>query len=159
MISRRNWQFAKDNRETYFVWRDMRRRCYNEKCKSFLYYGGRGITVCEEWKNDFDAFFLDMGRKPEGLTIERVNNDQGYNPSNCIWATYSEQNYNKRDSRKMLGECGFRKAPGEHGFRTTYVNMKCRCDLCTAADRRYKRERYRSCTKVPMENPRICPSG
>lgn len=73
----------------------MRRRCYNPKCEKFEHYGGRGITVCKQWKEDFDTFFLDMGRRPAGLTLERIDNDQGYDPFNCVWATYKDQNNNQ----------------------------------------------------------------
>jgi hypothetical protein len=80
-------------------------RCFNPKSKDFSEYGGRGITVCNRWLS-FDFFYADMGDKPEGLTIERINNDGNYEPGNCRWATRKDQNRNKQNSKLFtyLGE-------------------------------------------------------
>ena len=82
----------------YKVWRGMKSRCYNKNNKAYKHYGGRGITVCEEWKNDFMSFYNwanDSGYK-QGLTIERINNDGDYCPKNCSWVTQSDQCRNQR---------------------------------------------------------------
>lgn len=79
----------------YSVWANMLTRCSNAKVSSYKDYGGRGITVCERWK-DFQNFFADMGKCPEGRSIDRVNNDGNYEPGNCRWATQKEQASNKR---------------------------------------------------------------
>lgn len=80
---------------TYFAWRNMRSRCYNPKDINFSNYGGRGISVCDAWREDFDKFFEDMGECPEGLTLDRVDSNGNYQPSNCRWATYETQLNNR----------------------------------------------------------------
>lgn len=85
--------------ELYCRWASMKARCYREKDKDFPNYGGRGITVCDEWRNDFWAFAAwayASGYKP-GLTIDRIDNDLGYSPDNCRWVERADQNRNKRN--------------------------------------------------------------
>ena len=84
--------------KTYRAWRNMRNRCNNPNFKQRKDYAGRGITVCERW-NSFENFLEDMGECPEGLTLERKNNDEGYCKNNCKWATYKEQLNNQRSNR------------------------------------------------------------
>jgi len=81
---------------TYKVWADMKSRCLNVKHKSYHYYGGRSIKVCEQWLCSFKTFLADMGEKPPGLTLNRQNNDGNYEPGNCVWATRKEQAVNRR---------------------------------------------------------------
>lgn len=84
----------------YQIWQAMKNRCYNGKMQSYKDYGGRGIEVCERWRESFTAFIEDMGRRPSAEhSIERRNNDGNYEPSNCFWATRLEQGRNKRNNR------------------------------------------------------------
>ena len=80
---------------TYQTWTTMWTRCTNPKRASWKDYGGRGITVCEEWKS-FENFLADMGERPQGYTLDRRDNDSGYYPENCRWATADEQRGNTR---------------------------------------------------------------
>lgn len=85
----------------YTTWSLMLQRCENTKNPKFKHYGGRGIQVCEAW-HKFAVFFADMGDRPEGLTIDRVDNDGNYEPGNCRWATKVEQQANRRNSLTHL---------------------------------------------------------
>jgi hypothetical protein len=73
----------------------MRYRCQNPKDRAYKWYGARGIKVCERWEK-FENFLADMGKRPPGLSLERVDNNKGYEPSNCIWATWTQQMRNRR---------------------------------------------------------------
>lgn len=81
---------------TYHIWLGMRNRCYNKNVKAYPHYGGRGITICDRWRNSFPSFLEDMGEAPARLSIDRINNDGNYEPSNCRWATDLTQARNCR---------------------------------------------------------------
>lgn len=82
---------------TYRIWAGMKQRCHNEKNPDYIYYGGRGITVCERWLDSFDNFLEDMGERPSKLlSIDRINVNLGYFKDNCRWATIAEQSWNKQ---------------------------------------------------------------
>jgi len=92
-----------DTRE-YNIWTSMIDRCTNEKGPNYGNYGGRGIKVCDRWLNSFENFYTDMGDKPTGMSIDRIDNDGDYAPDNCRWATAKEQNRNRRDNRLIEGK-------------------------------------------------------
>lgn len=85
----------------YAIWASMIARCHNKSNDAYERYGGRGISVCDRWRNSFALFLEDMGPRPADKQIERVNNDGNYEPGNCRWATSKEQNRNRRDNRLL----------------------------------------------------------
>jgi hypothetical protein len=88
--------FCKCLTRTYTSWRKMIERCTNKNHAQYKDYGGRGITICERWRKSFSEFLRDMGRRPEGKTLDRINNDGGYSRENCRWATPQEQTEHRR---------------------------------------------------------------
>lgn len=83
----------------------MKNRCYNKNVIQYKDYGGRGIRVCEKWKNDFISFYNDVGEPPEDMSLDRIDNNGNYEPSNVKWSTIKEQTRNRRSNRKIDGVC------------------------------------------------------
>jgi hypothetical protein len=117
-MGRRMRKHGMDGTSTYLIWAKMKHRCLNPGAAGYVNYGARGITVCERW-NDFRNFLADMGERPTvNHSIDRIDNDKGYEPGNCRWATRKQQQRNRRNTafvvwngeRRPLGdvaeECG-----------------------------------------------------
>ena len=82
----------------YRSWASMKSRCFSKTNRRYRDYGGRGITVCDRWKNSFEAFYLDMGPRPPGVSLDRIDVNGNYEPGNCRWATMIEQNNNRTNT-------------------------------------------------------------
>ncbi len=98
-----SFKHGKTGSRLYEVWHHMKSRCYYTKNKNYNAYGGRGIAVCDEWKNDFMSFYnwaMENGYD-DTLTIDRIDNNKGYEPSNCRWVDMKQQSRNRRNTRTI----------------------------------------------------------
>jgi len=86
---------------TFISWSSMKNRCTNQNSPDYYRYGGIGIKICDRWMNSFDNFLADMGERPKGLTLDRIDNEGDYTPENCRWATTIEQLSNRRNTVKI----------------------------------------------------------
>ena len=111
---RTHGQAGRSKSPEYRAWDAMKQRCLNPRSSAYPSYGGRGISVCDKWRESFDAFYADMGPKPEPkalYSLDRIDNDGDYEPGNCRWATHSQQlknrpNFNPRKARTCPVGCG-----------------------------------------------------
>jgi hypothetical protein len=94
----------------YSSWCSAKARCHNERHPRYAEWGGRGIAVCDRWRNSFQAFLNDMGPRPAGSSIDRIDNSRGYEPGNCRWATAREQSLNRPSWTRLLSMNGVEKS-------------------------------------------------
>lgn len=125
----------RDNPLTYSSWQSMKNRCYDPNATSYKNYGGRGIKVCDRWLEKpygFKNFLEDMGPRPAGCSLDRIDVNSNYCPENCRWATSSQQANNTRRNKRF-------NAFGTRGTFTELYNKFALCNLkkCTAAQRFY----------------------
>ena len=110
------------------TWIGMRARCFNKSHRSYKYYGDRGITVCERWL-EFENFYSDMGKQPDGLELERCDNNGNYELSNCKWATRIDQLYNRQNTVKVKHNgkiCTMRDLSKASGIRPSIIRGRLR---------------------------------
>lgn len=89
--------------KVYKIWKSMKERCFRKNNKDYHRYGGRGISVCKRWL-DFNHFRADMGEPPEGMSLDRIDNDRNYEPGNCRWTTRSVQQMNKQKLKRATSK-------------------------------------------------------
>lgn len=100
--TQRNLRHGMSGTPTHYTWKNMMQRCYNRNNTGYPDYGGRGVKVCDRW-HTFENFYVDMGDKPEGMSLDRINVDGDYEPDNCRWADKYIQARNKRNSITVEG--------------------------------------------------------
>ena len=119
-----------DGTPEYTAWSSMKQRCYNKKSDRYERYGGRGIKVCQRWLDGFEFFFADMGERPNGFSIERIDLDGDYEPKNCTWADAKTQALNRSTSIKI----------NDNGVLKTVEQMAIKWGLsCSGARKRIAR--------------------
>lgn len=107
----------------YYTWQSMRQRCENPAHPCYKNYGGRGLRVCNQW-SAFAQFLADMGPRPVGTWIERIDNDRGYEPDNCRWATPKEQAQNKRPHPVVPGSLRNKAREAGLPYHVVYQRVK-----------------------------------
>lgn len=134
--SRSRATHGRSNTRTYRAWIEMKGRCRGKDEPSRRHYVARGIKVCRRWEKSFAAFLADMGECPKHLTLERLDNDDGYHPRNCAWASQAAQIRNTRNTIRV-------SAPWTNSFGVTLPRVMCLKDACGITGANYDRVRSR----------------
>ena len=94
----------RENKRLYWIWQDMKKRCYNPNCKCFKWYGGKGVQVCEDWKNSYPKFkdWALLNGYTDKLTLDRIDNNKNYEPLNCQWITQSENSKKMQKQKECI---------------------------------------------------------
>jgi len=117
------------NTSEYTTWAGIKQRCYNEKAKGYKNWGGRGITVCDRWKDSFINFLEDMGIKPDvKMQIDRINNEGNYEPSNCEWVTHTENCQNTRSTVLSIEKAREIRTKHKQGIRNCDIARYYNCN-------------------------------
>jgi hypothetical protein len=127
VMAKRFWarKWGEFPRIEYMTWYNLIRRCCDPRSPDFARYGGRGIRVCERWRHDFMAFLADMGPRPSPAhSIDRSDNDGGYDPANCRWATRSQQRRNRGPVHRAVGADRWEACIGINGRRVSLGDFK-----------------------------------
>lgn len=117
-----NLKHGRSNDPVYDVWVAMKARCENPNHPMWKHYGGRGIKVCDRWRVSFISFIEDMG-EPSGLTLDRIDNNEGYKPGNCRWISIQEQQRNRRNNNQVVG-VHFERSRGKWHADITFRGKK-----------------------------------
>lgn len=152
---------GRSGNRTYGIWAGMKRRCYKEDDPAYRFYGKRGIRVCDEWLNDYWAFHnwaMEHGYRDD-LTIDRINSDGNYEPSNCRWATYKEQSENSRPPYTLTRQPKFRTGPSVKRFEINGIErtMAEWCDMYGVSEPfvRYRMKKKGMTLQEALETPKL----
>lgn len=130
MAGKKNRTHGLTKTRTFGIWMHMKARCYRKTCSDYPNWGGRGISVCDRWRNSFENFIADMGECPEGMSIDRIDNSGNYEPGNCRWANHFQQKRNTR-ANVLIEFNGQSKTAGEWseivGIHGKTISNRLRC--------------------------------
>lgn len=136
---------ASGNSVEYQTYNHMLGRCFNQNKPDYRHYGGRGITVCDRWRESFENFLADMGSRPAGMSLDRIDVNGNYEPGNCRWIPVAEQQSNKRNNRVVTvnGETGPLKAMCDKYSKHKYDTVRARLNKGLSVEEAFfKESRY-----------------